>query len=234
MLHWSVKPNCLALRVLSLFFRNILCLKCQPFVTNPSLPEQWTLPVEPRYKQLCEILCKSLFMFSFIFQSRTRPLSKPSMVATWERKFMEICCFFWVFFFFRRTSSSEQKESLLKSLASFLPRPRSNTVCEMRVAWVWLFQKASARYCLPSQLLQAPAPWLPYMRDQGLPRCFWERRAQCETGQTSPQNTHFLCMLGALVGIRMGSLTQQLGLGFFFFFFFLPSLFLMGTVAFSF
>lgn len=198
-------------------------------MTNPSLPEQWALLVEPRYKQLCEILFKSFFMFSFIFRSRTRPLSKPSMVATWEKVHGDLLGFF--FLFFRRTSSSEQKESLLKSLASFLPRPRSNTVCEMRVAWVWLFQKASAHYCLPSQLLQAPAPWLPYMRDQGLPRCFWERRAQCETGQTSPQNTHFLCMLGALVGIRMGSLTQQLGLGFFFF---LPSLFLMATVAFLF
>lgn len=96
----------------------------------------------------------------------------------------------------------------------FFSEGRSDTVCEMRVAWVWLFQKASACYCLPSQLLQAPAPWLPYMRDQGLPRCFWERRAQCERGQTSPQNTHFLCMLGALVGIQTGSLTQPLGLGF--------------------
>lgn len=112
----------------------------------------------------------------------------------------------WRFFF---SQFREQKESLLKSLASFFfSKSRSNTVCEMRVAWVWLFEKASACYCLPSQLLQAPAPWLPYMRDQGLPRCFWERRAQCERGQTSPQNTHFLCMLGALVGIQTGSLTQ--------------------------
>lgn len=141
-------------------------------------------------------------MFSFT----KRPLMKPTMVATWEKSSWRFA-FFWI-------SSSEQKESLLKSLASFLSEGRSNTVCEMRVAWVWLFQKASACYCLPSQLLQAPAPWLPYMRDQGLPRCFWERRAQCEMGQTSPQNTHFLCMLGALVGIQMGSVTQQLGLGF--------------------
>lgn len=34
-------------------------------------------------------------------------------------------------------------------------------------------------------------------------------------GQTSPQNTHFLCMLGALVGIQMGSLTPPMGLGVF-------------------
>lgn len=74
----------------------------------------------------------------------------------------------------------------------FIEKCRSNTVCEMRVAWVWLLRKASAGYCLPSQLLQAPAPWLPYMRDQGLPRCSRERRAQCEMGQTAPQNTHFL------------------------------------------
>lgn len=134
MLYQSVKPNSLALHVLSLFFLNILCLKCQPFVTNPSLPEQWALLAEPRYKQLCEILCKSFFMFSFIYQSRTRPLSKPSMVATWEKVHGDLLFFF--LFFFHRTSSSEQKESLLKSLASFLPRPRSNTVCEMRVAWV--------------------------------------------------------------------------------------------------
>lgn len=125
-------------------------------------------------------------------------------------------------FFYAWISSSEQKESQLKSLASVFSRGRSNTVCEMRVAWVWLFQKASACYCLPSQLLQAPAPWLPYMRDQGLPRCFWERRAQCERGQTSPQNTHFLCMLGALVGIQTGSLTQPLG------FFFPPFVVLNG------
>lgn len=120
----------------------------------------------------------------------------------------------WMFLFW--ISLSEQKESLVKSLASFF-KGHSNTVCEMRVAWVWLFQKASACYCLPSQLLQAPVPWLPYMRDQGLPRCFWEGRAQCERGQTSPQNTHFLCVLGALVGIQTGSATQLLGLRIFFF-----------------
>lgn len=142
-------------------------------------------------------------------------------MATWEKVHRELVFFPWI-------SSNEQKESQLKSRASVFSRGRSNTVCEMRVAWVWLLQKASACYCLPSQLLQAPAPWLPYMRDQGLPRCFWERRAQCERGQTSPQNTHFLCMLGALVGIQTGSLTQPLG---FFFFSFPPSLFLMESVA---
>lgn len=120
------------------------------------------------------------------------------------------------FFFFSPLNFVKwTKRIFIEKSCIFSSEGRSNTVCEMRVAWVWLFQKASACYCLPSQLLQAPAPWLPYMRDQGLPRCFWERRAQCETGQTSPQNTHFLCMLGALVGIQMGSLTQQLGLGFF-------------------
>lgn len=41
-------------------------------------------------------------------------------------------------------------------------------------------------------------------------------------GQTSPQNTHFLCMLGALAGIQMGSVTQAT-----------PHLFLMESVAFS-
>lgn len=81
----------------------------------------------------------------------------------------------------------------------------------------------SIRWLLsPSQLLQAPAPWLPYMRDQGLPRCSGERRAQCETGQPGPQNTHFLCVLGALVGFQMGSVTQAT-----------PHLFLMESVAFS-
>lgn len=104
----------------------------------------------------------------------------------------------------------------------FIEKCRSNTVCEMRVAWVWLLRKASAGYCLPGQLLQAPAPWLPYMRDQGLPRCSGERRAQCEMGQPSPQNTHFLCMLGTLVGIQTGSVTQAT-----------PHLFLMESVAFS-
>lgn len=129
-----------------------------------------------------------------------------------------------MFFLFPEFLQVNKKNLCLKvlHLLSFFFKGHSNTVCEMRVAWVWLLQKASACYCLPSQLLQAPAPWLPYMRDQGLPRCFWERRAQCERGQTSPQNTHFLCMLGALVGIQPGSLTQ---------FFFFPSLFLMKTVA---
>lgn len=36
-------------------------------------------------------------------------------------------------------------------------------------------------------------------------------RAQCERGQTSSQNTHFLCMFGALVGFQTGSLTQLVG-----------------------
>lgn len=125
-------------------------------------------------------------------------------------------------------SFSEQKESLVKKSCIFFFKGHSNTVCEMRVAWVWLFQKASACYCLPSQLLQAPVPWLPYMRDQGLPRCFWERSAQCERGQTSPQNTLFLCVFGVLVGIQKGSLTQLV------FFFFPPSLFLMKTCGLSF
>lgn len=130
------------------------------------------------------------------------------MVATWEKKVHGDL-------FFSEFHQLDKKNLYWKVLRLFFSKGRSNTVCEMRVAWVWLFQKASACYCLPSQLLQAPAPWLPYMRDQGLPRCFWERRAQCERGQTDPQNTHFLCMLGALVGIQTGSLTQPLGLGFF-------------------
>lgn len=121
------------------------------------------------------------------------------------------------FFFFFLNFVKWTKRIFIEKSCIFFFKGHSNTVCEMRVAWVWLFQKASACYCLPSQLLQAPAPWLPYMRDQGLPRCFWERRAQCERGQTSPQNTNFLCMLGALVGIQTGSLTQPLGLRFFFF-----------------
>lgn len=92
----------------------------------------------------------------------------------------------------------------------------TQTRCEKWVARVWLHQKASSFYCLPSQLLQAPAPWLPYMRDQGLPRCFGGRRAQCEWGQTSPENTHFLCLFG-------GDSDEQI--------FILPSLLLMNTVA---
>lgn len=147
-------------------------------------------------------------------QNRKRPLMKPTVVATWEKSSWRFAVFFSPFLnFIKRT-----KRIFIEKSCIFSSEGRSNTVCEMRVAWVWLFQKASACHCLPSQLLQAPAPWLPYMRDQGLPRCFWERRAQCEMGQTSPQNTHFLCMLGALVGIQMGSLTQQLG----FFFSFPP------------
>lgn len=159
-------------------------------------------------------------MFSFIPQSRKRP----TMVAAWEKSSWRFAFFF--LFFFPLNFVKWTKRIFIEKSCIFSSEGRSNTVCEMRVAWVWLFQKASACYCLPSQLLQAPAPWLPYMRDQGLPRCFWERRAQCETGQTSPQNTHFLCMLGALVGIQMGSLTPT-GVGFFC----PPSLFLMETVA---
>lgn len=104
----------------------------------------------------------------------------------------------------------------------FIEKCRSNTVCEMRVAWVWLLRKASAGYCLSSQLLQAPAPWLPYMRDQGLPRCSRERRAQCEMGQTAPQNTHFLLRVRCPSGDSDGvSDTSH------------PHLFLMESVAFS-
>lgn len=139
-------------------------------------------------------------------------LSKAGNVHSWNqlwwlhgRKVHGDLLFFFLNFFEWTKRIFIEKSCILSS------EGRSNTVCEMRVAWVWLFQKASARYCLPSQLLQAPAPRLPYMRDQGLPRCFWERRAQCEMGQTSPQNTHFLCMLDALVGIQMGSVTQPLG-----------------------
>ncbi len=147
-------------------------------------------------------------MFYFNPLSRKHKLWKPDMVATWEKKVHGDL-------FSSEFRQVNKKNLYWKVLRLFFSKGRSNTVCEMRVAWVWLFQKASARYCLPSQLLQAPAPWLPYMRDQGLPRCFWGRRAQCERGQTGPQNTHFLCMLGALVGIQTGSLTQPLGLGFF-------------------
>lgn len=158
------------------------------------------------------------FMFFNLFpKSRKHPLTEPEAVATWEKVHGD-------FFFLNFVN---KKNLYWKVLHLFFSKSRSNTVCEMRVAWVWLFEKASACYCLPSQLLQAPAPWLPYMRDQGLPRCFWERRAQCERGQTSPQNTHFLCMLGALVGIQTGSLTQPV----FFLLLFTPSLFLMKTVA---
>lgn len=154
-------------------------------------------------------------MFSFIPPKQETSTHETNCGGYMGEKFMEICCVFSPPFlnFIKRT-----KRIFIEKSCIFSSEGRSNTVCEMRVAWVWLFQKASACHCLPSQLLQAPAPWLPYMRDQGLPRCFWERRAQCEMGQTSPQNTHFLCMLGALVGIQMGSLTQQLG----FFFSFPP------------
>lgn len=71
---------------------------------------------------------------------------------------------------------SEENKKLYWKVFFFSSKGHSNTVCEMRVAWVWLFQKASACYCLASHLLQAPVPWVPYMRDQGLPRCYWESR----------------------------------------------------------
>lgn len=111
-----------------------------------------------------------------------------------------------MFFLFPEFLQVNKKNLCLKvlHLLSFFFKGHSNTVCEMRVAWVWLLQKASACYCLPSQLLQAPAPWLPYMRDQGLPRCFWERRAQCEgTNQSTKYSfpLHVRCPSGDSAGV---------------------------------
>lgn len=122
------------------------------------------------------------FMFSFIVQSRNGPLPKQTLRGRTVLGDL---------LFFPPNSVKWTKRIFIEKSDIFSSQGRSNMLCEMRVAWVWLFQKASACHCLPSQLLQTPVPWLPYMRDQGLPRCFWKRRAHCETGQTSPQKYSF-------------------------------------------
>jgi len=123
------------------------------------------------------------------------------------------------------------KNNLYWKSLSFLQKGRSNTVCEIRVAWVWLFQRASACHCLPSQLLQAPVPWLPYMRDQGLPRCFWERRAQCEGGTNQSTKYSFPLHVRSPSGDSDGVTDTAAGVDFFLLLPFSPWLFLMKTVA---
>lgn len=146
-------------------------------------------------------------MYAFIHSTAGKGSFWNSSGNVGER-FLEICFFSpWIW-------SSEQKESLLKSAAQ--------TRC---VKWELPGCDFSGKHPLAivSQSTSAgPSTLTPYMRDQGLPRCSGERRAQCETGQPGPQNTHFLCVLGALVGFQMGSVTQAT-----------PHLFLMESVAFS-
>lgn len=234
MLHRSVKSNYLALHVLSLFFRNILCLKCQPFVTNPSLPEQWTLPVEPRYKQLCEILCKSLFMFSFIFQSRTRPLSKPSMVATWERKFMEICCFFGVFFFFPPNFVKWTKRIFIEKSCIFSSEaPLKHGVWNESCLGVTFPE--SIRSLLSAQSTSAGPSALTSIHERSrVTKVLLRKKGSMWDGTNQSTKYSFPLHVRCPSGDSDGVTDTATGVGVFFFFFFLPSLFLMGTVAFLF
>lgn len=131
------------------------------------------------HKQCCSNYVRNNFVkfsarpFLVFLHCSKQERSTPETNSTWENGS-------WRFAFFTPNSVKWTKRIFIEKSDIFSSQGRSNMLCEMRVAWVWLFQKASACHCLPSQLLQTPAPWLPYMRDQGLPRCFWKRRAHCE------------------------------------------------------
>lgn len=238
MLHQSVKPlseinqwnPSLALRVLSLFFQNILCLEYQPFVTNPSLPEQWALPVEPRHKQLCEILCKSFFMFSFTFQSRTCPLSKPSMVATWEKVHGDLL-FFFVFFFPLNFVKWTKRIFIEKSCIFSSEAPLKHGVWNESCLGVTFPE--SIRSLLSAQSTSAGPSALTSIHERSrVTKVLLRKKGSMWDGTNQSTKYSFPLHVRCPSGDSDGVTDTATGVGVFFFFFLLS--FLMGTVAFLF
>ena len=60
-------------------------------------------------------------------------------------------------------------------------------------------------HCLAGRLLQAPLAWLPSLRDQGLPRCYWERGRSGRMGTTQTTKYSFpLHVRYPQLGLRQG------------------------------